>query len=270
MKPLDFFISEDAFRVWLPEVDFLEKGTEDEKFNSRQMTGIMSTESLDRQGESVVSKGLDFKDFLQFGHFNDNHSQATSAIVGFPEAVQHYDDLGTINEKLKGVPGWTCKGYVIKGTRRSEEIWELAKALQNTPRRLGFSIEGKVLRRKNKIIEKAKIRNVAITNCPVNTDATWNVLAKSFSDEETAIKALSAGVGTSPGAQTNGGALRVESLDSDEKVQTYKKRKKAIERALEVEDLVKCMDIVLELRPNFSDDAAAHFVTYLFKKGGRI
>ena len=267
MRPQEFYIGERDFRVWLPEVTFLEKS--EEKYNSNQMLGIMSTENLDRQAETVLSKGLDFDDFLHFGHFNDNHSQATGAIVGYPEEVKYHADLGTIDEKLKSVPGWTCRGWIVKGTRRAEEIWELAKALQPTPKKLGFSIEGKVLRRKNKIIEKARIRNVAVTNCPVNTDATWSILAKSFSDEDIAMKAMSAGFATSPSTQTNGGALRTEDLDSDEKI-VRKERKKALERAFDLEDLIKAMDIVLEVRPDFDVDAAAHFVTYLFKKGGKL
>jgi len=162
-----FFISEGDFRVWLPNVQFIEKSEDD--YNSRRLRGIMSTQRIDRQGESVVAKGLEFDDFLHHGHFNDNHSQETSAIVGYPESVQYHKSM----EEYGGPKseGWTCEGFVLKGTKRSDGIWELAKALAEVPnRKLGFSIEGKVIRRNDKTIEKARIRNVAITNCPVNTD----------------------------------------------------------------------------------------------------
>lgn len=274
MNRNDYFIGEDNFRVWLPDVAFIEKSQKDEDaFNSRQIVGIMSTERRDRQGETVIAKGLDFEEFLHHGHFNDNHSQATSAIVGYPESVTFHKSLEQFDPSLKSASGWTCRGYVLKGTQRADGIWELAKALQGVPgKKLGFSIEGKVLRRSDKTIEKAKIRNVAITNCPVNTDCSWSVLEKSFYDEDIAIKSMVAGYGTSPGTQSGGGALRAESLDSDEKeiMARKKKRVEALKRALMFDDLEKAMELVLERRPDFEEEAAAAFVAELFRKGGRL
>jgi hypothetical protein len=271
----NFFIGENSFRVWLSDVAFIEKSSQqdEEAHNSRQIVGVMSTERRDRQGETVIAKGLDFEEFLHHGHFNDNHSQATSAIVGYPESVTFHKSLEQFDSRLKGVSGWTCRGYVLKGTQRADGIWELAKALQGVPgKKLGFSIEGKVLRRADKTIEKASIRNVAITNCPVNTDCSWGVLEKSFYDEDLAIKSMMAGYGVSPSTQSGGGALRTESLDSDAKdiMERKKKRKEALKRALEFDDLEKALELVLERRPDFEDEAAAAFVAELFRKGGRL
>jgi hypothetical protein len=274
LEQKNFFISEDEFRVWLPEVAFIEKSEGDnEKHNSRKLKGIMSTQRKDRQGEILLSKGLDFSEFLSHGHFNDNHSQDTSAIVGYPEKVEYHNSL---KEFGVNAPGWTCEGYVLKGTKRADAIWELARALQGVPdRKLGFSVEGKVERRADKTIEKAKIRHVAITNCPVNTDCTWEVLEKSFHEPEMAIKSMMAGYGVSPGTQAGGSALRTESLDSDaKKVGALEKRKKrkleALMRALDMNDLMKAMDIVLDKRPDFDEDTAAIFIRdlYINKMGG--
>lgn len=262
----DFYISENSFRIWLPEVQFIEKSGDEDKFNSRQISGIMSTERKDRQGEVLKADGLDFKDFLTHGHFNDNHSQATSAIIGYPESVNHHNDLGHLDPKLSGVAGWTCTGYVLKGTSRSDGIWELAKSLMAVPnKKLGFSVEGKVERRADKTIEKARIRNVAITNCPVNTDCSWNVLEKSFHDGEFAKMMMAGG----------GSVLAPESLDSDtKKVQDVDKKKKArieaLHRALKVDDLLKAVDIVLEKRQDFDDDMAAYLVVKLLNRNGGI
>lgn len=267
----DFYIKEDSFKIWLPEVQFIEKSGEEDKYNSRQISGIMSTERKDRQGEVLKADGLDFKDFLSHGHFNDNHSQATSAIIGYPEETKHHHDLGDIDAKLRGVPGWTCTGYVLKGTSRSDGIWELAKSLMKVPnKKLGFSVEGKVERRADKTIEKARIRNVAITNCPVNTDCSWNVFEKSFHDSDFA-KSMMAGFGTSPATQTGGGALRSEDLDSDtKKVADMEKKKKAkieaLHRALKMDDLLKAVDIVLEKREDFDEDMAAYLIVKLLNR----
>lgn len=267
----NFFISEDDFKVWLPDVFFIEKSEESDAFNSRKIKGIMSTSRIDRQDESVLAKGLDVESFLQHGHFNDNHSQATSAIVGYPENAFYKSDIKLHDGNV--TDGWICEGYVLKGTKRADEIWELAKALQSTPdRRLGFSIEGKVKRRKNKIVEKAIIRNCAITNSPVNTDATWDILAKSFYDEDIAFKAMSAGFATSPATQSGGGAIRQESLEMDDEKKKKKKALKVIMRSLNLPDpdeLLKAYEHVLELRPDFSEEAAVEIVKYLVKQERR-
>ncbi len=260
---MDFYINESSFRVWLPDMVLIEKSADQEKFNSRQITGIMSTERKDRQGEVLKADGLDFSEFLSHGHFNDNHSQETSAIVGYPEKAKFHDDLKSIDPKLSGVSGWTVDGYVLKGTKKADAIWELAKALQNVPgRKLGFSVEGKVERRFDKTIEKARIRNVAITNCPVNTDCSWNIFQKSFFESDIAMKSLTT---------VSGAALQPESLDSDAKrVQELEKKKKqkleALHKALAMEDLMKAVDVVLDKRTDFDLDMAAYLVVKLINK----
>lgn len=264
----DFFIANEDFRVWLPEVYFADfSKAEDDRFNSRQIRGVMTTNGEDRQSERVLAKGLEFDEFLTHGHFNDNHDQSTSAIVGYPEEAKYQAQIETPNGTREG---WLCRGYVLKGTKRADAIWELAKALAPTPKRLGFSIEGKVLRRNNKVIEKAKIRNVAITNCPVNTEATWDILARSFVNEEVAYKSLMAGAAVSPAAQTGGSALGMESLDrdGDERSKRRKKALKEVMRSLgfpDEEEVLKAIDYVHSLRPQFDDETVAVFVTHLFK-----
>jgi len=267
----DFFISKSDFRIWLPDVEFdFEKADKDEGHDSRKIIGTMNTSTKDRQAENVMAKGLDFNPFLQHGHFNDNHDQSTSAVVGYPERVYYSDQIQT----KKGVTeGWLTEGWIVKGTKRADGIWELAKALAKTPdRRLGFSIEGKVLRRSNKVIEKALIKNVAITNCPVNTDCTWDVFKKSFYSEEMAIKSLSAGYATSPATQSGGGALRTEDLDQEDDKKPGRKGKglKIILRSmgLDPDNIQKAYDWVKESRPDFTDEAAAEVVRWIISSKG--
>lgn len=268
---MDFYIREDGFRVWLPNVEFITKSEDEDEYNSRRIIGVMSTATKDRQGERVLAKGLDFNPFLQYGHFNDNHSQSTSAIVGYPERVFYSKEIATPTGKTEG---WLAEGYVLKGTSRSDGIWELAKALASTPdKRLGFSIEGKVIRRSNAIIEKAMIKNVAITNCPVNTECTWDVLTKSFLNIDIARKSLSAGYGAASGpvGQTNGAALSPESLEKDDDKRN-KKKKNALKLMMsayelpDVDDFEKAFEIVQKLRPDFEDGAVAEFVKHFLRR----
>lgn len=167
--PLDLK-NNDAFQVWQP-LDLI-KGESAKGEEERRISGIASTENLDRQNEIVLQKGLDFNEFVNFGYFNDNHNQATAAVVGVPEEAE-----------FNPHKGWSVTGHLLKGFKRADEIWDLAKALQGTKRRLGFSIEGKVIERRANYVVKAKIRNIAVTNCPVNTDCTWAVVAKSFDQD---------------------------------------------------------------------------------------
>jgi hypothetical protein len=56
-------------------------------------------------------------------------------------------------------------------------------AASGSDRKVGFSIQGKVLRRNGTKIEKCWIQDIAITTQPVNT-ATWAEIAKSLSTQK--------------------------------------------------------------------------------------
>lgn len=167
-------LDNDDFIVWTPvdtsAIEKAERSGEDVEV-TRPIGGWCSTENLDRQDEVVVARGLDFSEFVAFGYFNDNHRQDTSSVLGYPRVA-----------KLVKSRWWT-EGNLLVGYPPADRVWELAKALRKSraPRNLGFSIEGKVLERDggNKIV-RAKVRNVAITNAPVNTDCTWKILSKAF------------------------------------------------------------------------------------------
>lgn len=203
---------EDFLLFFPSSVDIIKGSDED-----RRIGGMASTGSLDRQHEQVLQKGLDFTEFVNHGYYNDNHRQDTAAVVGVPELARF----------IAG-KGWYTEGYLLKGMQRSDEIWTLAKSLSSTRRRLGFSIEGKVQRRDGHRIVKAIVRHVAITNSPVNTDCTWDILTKSFCnnpcDQEchgTCCdygKALSAGYVRGEG----GRVLVPESLESRAHVTTFR------------------------------------------------
>jgi len=164
---------------------------------ARYIGGFVSTDHMDRQGETLIQKGLDFTPFLTRGWFNDNHDSTTDALVGYPTAAE-------LRKTEDGREGWYVEGELLKGdgTTRADRLWTLATSLQKTgKRKLGFSVEGKILDRdpKNpKLVRKAEVHEVAITRCPVNTRTSLDVLAKS----------LAAGTpGASEGAG-DGGALQ--------------------------------------------------------------
>lgn len=172
----------------------------------RIIRGYASTPADDRQGENLVQKGLDISEFISNGWLNYDHNN--EIILGYPTGNTHIDDNGL----------WV-EGELLKGVPMADKLWDLALALKksNAPRKLGFSVEGKVLERKGNSILKAKIYNCALTPNPVNTEATWDAVVKSFRPDTDidVSKGLEAGYAVTPDTQVNGGAMRTESLDRD-------------------------------------------------------
>jgi hypothetical protein len=183
--------------------------------------------------------------------------------------------------KAKANGTW-AEGYLLQGTDRADRIWELGQALKETNRRLGFSVEGSIQKRTGRLrktVAKAKVRNVAITNCPVNTDSRLDILAKSLDavsrvEDDQWEKAMTAGdVGSSPRVPadtptTGEGAARivskqsldhkgrrVEYLDEEEEKPS---KKKSMKKSLSD---IEAMEWVLRRHPNMTLDQAARFVT---------
>ncbi len=197
----------------------------------RRIGGIISTENRDRQGEVVLQRGLDFSDFMKNGWYNDNHSRETTGIVGYPELVQRFDKGALLPDgQFAKANGTWAEGYLLN-TKKADKIWELGMALQGTGRSLGYSVEGGIQRRigaNRKTIAKATVRNVAVTNCPVNDDSRLDILAKSLMVVEAAEPSLlekALAMGTTQGGLTHpagpqtgdtaGQVLAVEGLETD-------------------------------------------------------
>ncbi len=174
------------FQVYAPGLSvWMNKGAPEGK--QRRIGGLISTDNRDKQGEIVIQKGLDFSDFLSSGWFNDNHSKDTDSPVGYPDSKSlKYVRKGEILPDGRSAPGnghWS-EGYLLENIR-GNKIWDTALALHKAgdERRLGFSIEGTIQKRigdNRKTIAKARVKNVAITNCPVNLDTRMETLVKSM------------------------------------------------------------------------------------------
>jgi Herelleviridae head maturation protease len=233
-----------TFHLELPVETFYKAGAKPGQ--ERRIGGFITSEHRDRSHEVVLQRGLDLSEFLQHGWFNDNHSKKTTDVVGFPDFVEL--------RQVAGKPGYYVEGYLLTGHKPADEIWDLAQVLQKTNRRLGFSIEGGIQERlgpAGEIIAKAKVREVAITKCPVNTHTGLEILAKSFAAfEEQVRRGLMAGSAVSnPGPQPGSGfALRTESMEREPK-----KRKRRLTRD-------EALSKVLERWPALSKAAASRFL----------
>lgn len=202
------------FNVDLTDCEVSKSGSKAQRI----IKGRASTASVDADGERILQDGLDLSYFLNRGWINYEHVR--SDIIGVPIAAQ----------VTKG--GLDLQASLLEGVPRAEHVWTLASALAKSghPRRLGFSVEGKVVERDGTTIKKARVYNVAVTPHPVNPEATFEAIVKAILPCEChgdacckpdALKALEAGYGASPEAQTGGGAVRNESLDPNLRVTTF-------------------------------------------------
>jgi hypothetical protein len=158
-----------SFEFWYPAT--IEKGSDGKMW----VSGIASTADEDLQGEKIKQDGIQLDYFLKRGFFNDDHSKETGAKVGIP-----------VEARITPRGLWT-KGYLLN-TKRAEEIYELATALNKAggDRKLGFSVEGKVVGRDEKnprVITKCWIKDIAITASPINPN-TFLDIAKSFATQD--------------------------------------------------------------------------------------
>lgn len=234
------------------DTETFEKGDGD---TSRRIGGIVSTDGLDRQGETLIQEGLDFGPFLKGGWFNDNHDPATDSLVGYPE-------LAELRELPDGRKGWYVEGFLLKGYERADKLWSLASSLQKSGRRLGFSVEGGITARDvddPKRVLKAVVREVAITRCPVNTETSLHVLAKSL-----AAGSSVGNPGTAPG---EGFALRTEAV---EKKRCKRCNGKGCPKCLAKKSMTpgEAIDLLRAIDPRLSPVTAASIVDFAIKRQG--
>lgn len=229
---------------------------EKDKDGKRWIQGVASTDHTDLQGEKVDQKGIEYDYFLKHGYINDDHKSGPEHKVGEPVEAKMTKD------------GFWIKGFLYKGKDRADHWWEHLNSLQQSgsKRRVGFSIQGKVQKRRGNRIEKCWIQDVAITASPVNTH-TWAEIAKSLAhdeweDKEGDEKALS----TSSGA-----AMIPESLEGKQKTTTWKGLYPDFynipgDADLSYEDCVR----LLQLQKGWSRNTAETVTDAIFIKKGNI
>lgn len=214
---------EEKFVFWCP----LQKGEDliDPTTGERIMRlgGIASTSDEDSDGEFLDPKGFDIKPLITSGMVNWHH-----------QAKEHPDTIIGEPSKAEIRPeGLYLETDLYPSSKVACDVWELANTLEkdSKTRRLGYSIEGKVLKRKSndknspdyKHIEKAVITGVAITHMPKNPKTFANIIKGDIEDdfneeEEKEEKKEEKSMNTETGA-----ALKKESVDRDLKVTAFSK-----------------------------------------------
>ena len=224
-------MKKDNFEFWC-ELHQIEKAVDETTGEEIMLLGgIASTADEDSDGEFLDPKGFDIKPLLKSGLVNWHHQARTNpgTIVGEPTKAEIRKEGLYIETQLYPHSQVAC------------DIWELAKTLaaDSKTRRLGYSIEGKVIKRKSddptnpdyKKILKAVITGVAITHQPKNPKTFANIIKgeidDDLEDEETEtedVKDKTDETDDNKDVDTeSGAALKKESVDDNLKVLTFGK-----------------------------------------------
>lgn len=212
----------DKFTFWCP-LD-IQKSVIDPETGQEVMRlgGIASTSDEDSDGEFLDPKGFDIRPLINSGMVNWHHQAKgqPATIIGEPTKAEIRPE------------GLYIETDLYPSSQIARDVWELAQTLEkdSKTRRLGYSIEGKVVKRKSndkkspdyKRIVKAIITGVAITHQPKNPKTFANIIKGEIDDdmEEEVEEALDS---------ENGKSLKKESVDKKLKNQTFSKSE-AIER----------------------------------------
>lgn len=164
----------DNFHFFVP-AQIIEKAT---KGGEKKMivSGVASTNSLDRQGEILEPTGYDTSYFLSHGIINWHHqaSKSPDSIIGYP----------TECKVLDAGKSFFVKGELFPKSEMAKKVYQLIKDLKGTPRQIGWSIEGKATERdplnKNRVL-KARLTGIALTHAPIGV-GTFADIAKGFSE----------------------------------------------------------------------------------------
>ena len=156
----------DTFKIIIPA--HLEKAKDGEW----RVHGLASTDNIDKQGESIIQKGIDLSPVDDGkGILNWDHNNSPENIIGVLDGYQKTDD------------GLYVNGRLFKNHARAKAVHEIMDSLSKGDQgRMGMSVEGKILERDPKdhtVIKKCQIRAVALTMNPVNTDTHCDI-AKSL------------------------------------------------------------------------------------------
>lgn len=166
---------DDRFNFWCP-IGRIEKATNEAGEPVMRIGGIASTMDRDADGEYLDPSGFDVEPLKNSGMVNWHHQAKNSpaAIIGEPSKVELRPE------------GLWIESDLYASSPMANEVYELAKTLEedSKTRRLGYSIEGKVLKRGsndkksplyNKIV-KAVITGVAVTHMPKNPHTFVNII----------------------------------------------------------------------------------------------
>lgn len=191
-------------------MDLIAKSGESDDGEERPVSGLGSAGIKDAQRETIIQKGLNCLPAVERGYINWDHKEGPGMLLGYPTRMElvKAEEHPKLQElvragKLNGLCMWV-EGKLWKAGKHSgaDEAWQLMEAMKGGPRRLAWSVQGRVLERNGQLITKSEINQIALTHQPI-LQVSFADIAKSFSSE------TPAGVMTTSSASP----LMLENLD---------------------------------------------------------
>lgn len=148
----------------------ISKATNKEGKEVMRLGGIASTADRDSDGEILNPGGFDVNYFLKYGFINWHHQSKDNpaSIIGEPTKAE------------KRPEGLYIETELYEDSDMAKKVYGLAKTLSKSKnRRLGFSIEGKVLEKDpldETNITRARITGMAVTPTPKNANTFADII----------------------------------------------------------------------------------------------
>jgi len=173
-------MTDNSFRFHVP-ISIVKAGEEGKEMI---LGGIASTRDVDREGETLIPEGFDYSYLVNNGYINWHHqlTKDPSAVIGEPTSAQVTPQ------------GLYIEGKLYSDSPMAKKAYELAKTLEKNSktRRLGWSVEGKVINRdpsNPKKVTKARITGVALTPMPINPNTMVHIIkAMDVGDETVSVE----------------------------------------------------------------------------------
>ena len=180
-------ISNNDIKFWCPAS--IEKAIDEATGTEiMRLGGIASTMDKDSDEEFLDPNGFDVKPLLASGTVNWHHQAngAPATIIGEPTKAEIRPE------------GLYIETDLYPSSKIAVDVYNLAQtfATDSKTRRLGYSIEGKVIKRKSndkkspeyKLIQKAIITGVAITHQPKNAQTFADIIKGGYTDNSEEIE----------------------------------------------------------------------------------
>lgn len=184
-----------------------------------QIGGYISTETLDKQNEKIIQKGIDFTTYANHRRLKWEHDNSAKANIGFAEKIElrksDKGDRSYMMARIYAVPGTAQYEVAEAAIGDIKNIIAYNEKYPNSPKDLGFSVEGGKLAKSGNEVTKSIVTNVVLTTCPINTGAVVDF-----------FKSFVAGSSVLPMSGTE--ALRPEHLDGNLSTNNIKTKMKNI------------------------------------------
>jgi hypothetical protein len=158
----------------------------------RLISGIASEETPDQTGETVIHSGIDFAPLLKTGYINYDHLSHPSKSDLGPEALIGVPTDARLVKSDAGHDALFIEGYLFNdpvlkpladACFRHMQALALTKSLgKGHARRMGMSVEGITLLKRNRRIERSEVRHIAVTHKPAHlaTNVDFQEVLKSL------------------------------------------------------------------------------------------